>query len=411
MFNGFLPGGINPTAGAERSSMQNGSLIETKRRSGQSVWEFRWRDRTSGKAVYRRIVVGTTEQLTSEVEARELVEGIVLEINSDDPRLRSRLLTMSQLIEHYRRRELSVDNTWKSHATKMGYENYLKRWIAPRWGTNPLNKIKAIEVESWLRQLPLARGSCAKIRNIMSVLFNHACRYELYFENPIHLVRQSAKRRRVPNILHVDEIKRLLDNVGSLPCLLIFLDVTTGLRQSELFGLRWSDLDFDNGEINIVRSVVHGVISRCKTESSAKPIPMDPLLAEMLKEWRKVTRYRSDDDWVFASKRANGKRPIWGQSIMRKQIHPAIEKLGIKKRIGWHTFRHSYSTLLRHLGTDIKVQQDLLRHSSARLTLDTYTQAVTPAKREAQNAVVKLLLPAESGHLAAPTTSNSYRST
>jgi integrase len=42
---------------------------------------------------------------------------------------------------------------------------------------------------------------------------------------------------------------------------------------------------------------------------------------------------------------------------MRKQIHPAIEKLGITKRIGWHTFRHSYSTLLRQLGIDIKVQQ------------------------------------------------------
>ena len=218
--------------------MQNGSLIKTKRRSGQSVWEFRWRDRTSGKAVYRRIVVGTTEQLTSEVEARELVEGIVLEINSDDPRLRSSLLTMSQLIEHYRWRELSVDNTWKSYATKMGYENYLKRWIAPQWGAYPLSKIKPIDVESWLRQLPLARGSCAKIRNIMSVLFNHACRYELYSENPIHLVRQSAKRRRVPNILHVEEIKQLLDNMGALPRLLIFLDVTTGLRQSELFGLR-----------------------------------------------------------------------------------------------------------------------------------------------------------------------------
>jgi integrase len=110
---------------------------------------------------------------------------------------------------------------------------------------------------------------------------------------------------------------------------------------------------------------------------------------------------------VFASKKANGKRPIWGQSIMRKQVHPAVDKLGIEKRIGWHTFRHSYSTLLRHLGTDIKVQQDLLRHSSARLTLDTYTQAVTPAKREAQNPVVKLLLPAESGPLAAPATSSS----
>ena len=82
---------------------------------------------------------------------------------------------------------------------------------------------------------------------------------------------------------------------------------------------------------------------------------------------------------------------------MRKQIHPAVQKMRIEKRIGWHTFRHSYSTLLRRLGTDIKVEQALLRRSSARLTLDTYTPAVTPAKREAQNAVVKLLLPADQG--------------
>jgi len=89
----------------------------------------------AGKAVYRRIVVGTTQRLVNEDEAREVVEGIVFEINSDDPLLRACVLTMSQLIEHYRRRELSVDNTWKSYATQMGYENYLKRWIAPRWGT------------------------------------------------------------------------------------------------------------------------------------------------------------------------------------------------------------------------------------------------------------------------------------
>ena len=74
--------------------------------------------------------------------ARQIVEGIVLEINSDDPRLRASVLTISQLIEHYRRRELSVDYSWKSYATKMSYENYLKRWIAARWGTYPLSRIK-----------------------------------------------------------------------------------------------------------------------------------------------------------------------------------------------------------------------------------------------------------------------------
>jgi integrase len=182
----------------------------------------------------------------------------------------------------------------------------------------------------------------------------------------------------------------------------MFMDATTGLRQSELFGLRWGDLDFDSGEINVVRSVVHGVVSICKTESSMKPIPMGPYLAEMLKNWKSEARYTGPDDWVFASGRTQGRRPLWGQSLMRKRIRPVAKKLGIEKRIGWHTFRHSYSTLLRSLGTDIKVQQDLLRHSSARLTLDTYTQSVTPAKREAQEAVVRLLLANQQRTWAAP---------
>jgi hypothetical protein len=98
--------------------MQNGSVISSKRRNGQKVWEFRWRDRTSGKAIYRRIVLGTSQQFASEIEARAAVAGIVLEINVDDPRTQARALTVSQLTEHYQRRELSPDNTWKSYSTK-----------------------------------------------------------------------------------------------------------------------------------------------------------------------------------------------------------------------------------------------------------------------------------------------------
>ena len=67
-------------------------------------------------------------------------------------------------------------------------------------------------------------------------------------------------------------------------------------------------------------------------------------------------------------------------------------KLGISRRIGWHTFRHSYSTLLRATGADIKVMQELLRHASARVTLGTNTQAITEQKRNAQSAAVKLLV-------------------
>jgi hypothetical protein len=76
---------------------------------------------------------------------------------------------------------------------------------------------------------------------------------------------------------------------------------------------------------------------------------------------------------------------------MRQHIQPALRRIGISKRVGWHTFRQTYSTLLKAVGADVKVMQELLRHASVCVTLDTYTQAVTAAKREAQASVLNLL--------------------
>ncbi|MGC2354486.1 MAG: site-specific integrase [Candidatus Acidiferrum sp.] len=118
-------------------------------------------------------------------------------------------------------------------------------------------------------------------------------------------------------------------------------------------------------------------------------------LANALMQWRKGCTYIKPDDWVFASKRYRGRRPYWGQAILRKYIRPAAQRVGIQKRFGWHTFRHTYSTLLRSVGTEFKVMQELLRHSSCRSTLDVYTQAVTPAKHAAQAAVMSLVFSSE----------------
>src|SRR5260370_11917335 len=82
--------------------------------------------------------------------------------------------------------------------------------MRPNWKKYQLAEVRTIEVESWLRTLPLAKSSCAKIRNLMSVLFNHACRYDLFDRTPIYLVRQSAKRRTPPAILLAPEIKALI---------------------------------------------------------------------------------------------------------------------------------------------------------------------------------------------------------
>ena len=102
------------------------------------------------------------------------------------------------------------------------------------------------------------------------------------------------------------------------------------------------------------------------------------------------------DDYAFASdsRRAGkkrGKQPLWLSTVMRYHIQPVVKRLGIHKRVSWHTFRRTYATLLHANGEDVKVVQELLRHSSSRVTMDVYAQAQTPAKRAAQQKVVEMV--------------------
>jgi integrase len=188
--------------------MQNCSLIGKSRKRGPDVWLLRWSDKTtSGKRIYRTRVIGTVEEYPDADSARRAVASLIERINAASPRIGLHSTTISALCSHFERCELAQGNTWRSYSTKKCYAGYLKRWIVPQWGKYELRNVKAIEVESWLRRLPLAKSSCAKIRGVMSVLFNHACRYELFDSNPIHLVRQGAKRKKTPCVLTPAEIR------------------------------------------------------------------------------------------------------------------------------------------------------------------------------------------------------------
>jgi integrase len=242
--------------------------------------------------------------------------------------------------QHFQHRELARDDNWRSYSTRRNYEFNLRKWIIPRWGNYELGEVRTIEVESWLRSLPLARSSCAKIRNLMSVLFNHAWRHELFDRNPIKLVRQSAKRRAAPNVLAAAEIKLLLDHLELRERTLVLVAASTDLRQSELFALKWGDIDFSQGTMNVTRSIAYGIVGQCKIEASQKPVPVHSILVEELTQWRDRCRYREPDHWVFANEHHRGRHPYWGQAILRGIIRPVAERIGIKKRIGWHTFRH-----------------------------------------------------------------------
>jgi integrase len=206
--------------------------------------------------------------------------------------------------------------------------------------------------------------------------------------NPIELVRQSSRRLRIPRVLSADEIRLLLEQLGEPYHTMVLVAACLGLRVSEIVGLKWGDFDWDNMTVLIQRAVVQCRVGETKTETSCRPLPIDPGLAARLRELHGRATYRKSGDWVFAN---DAGRPRWQETILQRQLKPAALRAGIGK-IGWHTFRHTYSTMLRSAGTDIKVQQELLRHANIQTTMNIYTQAVSDQKRAANSKVVEMVL-------------------
>src|ERR1017187_5243819 len=379
---------------SRRTRYQQGSVQREKRRSGPDVWIFRWREAgPDGNSKQRKALVGTVIALSTEAAALKAAHALRIDANQQTPQVGGGPSTIAELVAHYRLKELVGENQGrKSFSTRAAYECYLKGWILPRWGEHRLDQIKPVAVEGWLDGIKRAKATRAKIRNLMSALFHHAMRYEWVDNNPIKLVRQSAKREWVPDVLELAELQLLLSKLSVRERTLALLDAATGLRASELLALRWADVDFENLELLVTRSIWHQVVGRCKTEASAKPVPMDSYMAEDLLRWRRQSPYPMDSDYVFASPTMRGTQPYWPDNLMKRYIRPVAREAGINKNIGWHTFRHSFGTLLKANGEDVKTVQELLRHANSRITLDVYTQAVNSNKRAAQSKVVRMMV-------------------
>jgi integrase len=255
-----------------------------------------------------------------------------------------------------------------------------------------------------LRSLSLARGTKAKIRKTLNLLFNHAIRWDFAARNPISGpvrgsgVRQSAKRQRIPEVLTPEEFHRLEAALPRRERVLICLALSLGLRRGELAALRWQDIDFEQLTITVERSLVDQVVGQARTEASQRPLPMDSRIATLLRRWRSSSKYVHAEDYVFATDsnragRKRGKQPVWLAKIMQYHIQPTAHAVGITKALGWQLLRHSLATSLHRNGEEVKVVQELLRHSSCKITLDTYAQAVSGDKRRAQSKVVAEFIP------------------
>jgi integrase len=165
---------------------------------------------------------------------------------------------------------------------------------------------------------------------------------------------------------------------------MVFVAAATGLRRGEFIGLKWDDIDFEAGLIHPRRSIVNQNIGKLKTVASGKLVALDPDLAIALGNLKARSDFNQPGDCVFASPASGGKKPYWPDMALNRHVRPAATPLEITKRIGWHTFRDTYASLLKSSGADVKVVQDSLRHANARITMEMYAQALSQDKRTAQ---------------------------
>jgi integrase len=359
---------------------QYGNLTVRKRKKGPNVWQFRWLEDGKPKSV----LIGTVKRFPTQADAERAVEHLRIKINAQNPQRQFHAVTVGALIERFMA-EYAAKHCRKH--TQKGYRGLFENHIKPRWGTEFVHKVEALAVGDWLDAYPHSRQVKSHVRTLFHILYQAALRWKMVEQNPISLVRQSQKRLKTPRALTPAEFKALLGELCEPFKTMVITIACLGLRVCELLGLRWGDIDFNNLTVKIQRSVVGGDVNPTKTEASESALPLDPDLAEAFLQHRARVVYSGDSDYVFAG--ATGKPP-WKDGILADHLKPAATKAGIGN-IGWHTFRHTYSTLLHSLGATPAVQKELLRHADIRTTLDVYTHAVSEEKREAASKVAHAL--------------------
>jgi integrase len=377
-----------------RTRYQFGTVELRSKKRGPAVWTIRLTDPVTGKRM--RIELGTFTDLPNTAAAERAAEQYRLSMNPDTPNARGAI--MAGLIDRYLAEELSP-----RFSTSRADTSRIEVHIRPKWQDYPIREVKPFAVEQWLKGMKCAPKTKGHIKSVMMCLMNAAMRWELIDvqANPMALVRvpNVSKRLKKPVILSIADFYRLLDEVKAEPyTTMMWLAICLGLTASEISGLKWEDFDSDNFTVFVRRGVCSGRVGETKNEYREAPLPIDPTLAEILLSWRGKTPWHSGGDWMFASAYSvaptlPGEKPINLWNAQTLHLAPAGVKLGLG-RVGWHAFRHTYSSMLRELHVDVKVQQELLRHSDIRTTMNIYTQAVTEQKRAAQTAVTEHVMSA-----------------
>jgi integrase len=382
-----------------RRKYQNGSLRRVPRKTGVDVWEYRFRNHAEPGSPLRQMTLSTLEYPT-ETQARIGLQSQVLQMNGPASYKKQHKPTFGLVIDRFIESERLVEIVAQppgeititdgvAYSTASGYLSYLRKHIRPKWGANLLAEMDALEIQEWLKTLTLAPKTRGHIKNLMSLLFDRARLWKLTADNPMSLVKVKgiSKRLKRRGILTVDEYVALIGLIEEPYRTMVTLAMATGLRASEVLAMTWERLNFHNGTMLVSQGAVSGRIGNCKTEDSKDEVPLHPDLAQVLIDWR--TTCGVSVGLVFPSARTGGCQHA-GQ-IQQNHFRTAGQKIGLEG-VGWHTFRHSYRSLLDETFAPIGVQMRLMRHAQVSTTMNVYGNAAMKSKREANSKVVQMIM-------------------
>lgn len=339
--------------------------------------------------------------------------------------------TIAEIAQHWRANELKRNGPLSKRApeTVATHESMLDGFILPKWGSSV--NITVPMIETWFEDLasnpngrrfpegknppggyrakPLEWPSIQKIRSTFSLLYAHALREGLVRGgkeiNPFRDPKTEGGARCIAvsayeaTIVTPEQMIDVLDFLNTpttqMEWMLALLHAVTALRPEEGFAVKWKDVDWGGFQINIKRAWSKGTQTAGKNRSALAPVPMHPVLAGFLKEWRKQSPYPKDEDWVFPSLTSDGRIPRSASTAAKDYLRPAAVYAGVieegsKKRFGWHNLRHSLAEFLAGR-VDVVVTMKLLRHKRLATTAERYQHRVTSKQRQAQGLFLKAI--------------------
>ena len=284
-----------------------------------------------------------------------------------------------------------------SSSTQDSYRGVISRYLAPRFDRLCLRELTRLTIQQYFSGMAgqVSYPTISKVRDVMSSILRAAADVDYLIKSPMEGLRLPLdKRPRQPKpTITPEQFNNLVQLVPESYSTMLFVSVWTGLRVSELIGLKWGSIHADS--ITVAERYWRGDWSVPKTEASAATIGVSPeVIARILRlksltvevrAGRAVRTYqlvKSDgpNDLVFQSVKDG--RPMNDQNILKRHIQPAARKLGLPF-VNWQCLRTSHATWLVQAGADPKSVQGQMRHSRIQTTMEVYAQIVPAAQRRA----------------------------